>query len=462
MSFFTVDAQEYQARRQRDFVATDITLKELRDVVPKKAFEKSTARGVYYVVRSVALVFVFFALANSIDPSVRSSDIFPLAASLIRCWLWTVYWFFQSLAGASLWVLGTHISAGHGTLSPYKWLNHALGFTLHTFILVPYFSWRWTHRNHHKASALLERDENYVPRTRSQLKLPAPQRSKKIDYNEIFEEAPICTLIKLIFMTLAGFQVYMVSNAMGSPSYPPGTNHINPWSPLFKRKHWHLILLSDLGLGVMLGVIAISGYQYGFAAVVKYYLVPYLFANHWVVILTFLQHSDPTIPHYRMGAWTFVRGSLATVDRPLLGWAGRFFLYNISHDHTAHHLFSNVPFYNLPLVTEAIKPILREQYSYDSSYTFHALWRSFTQCQFVEDDGDILLYKDREGGAARKLKNSSDSPPSEVMGEGVVAVVSPQLTVEYPSEKLSSKACRITRRAGGFGRYGHESAHISI
>lgn len=53
-------------------------------------------------------------------------------------------------------------------------------------------------------------------------------------------------------------------------------------------------------------------------------------------MFTFLHHSDPTIPHYRKPAWTFFRGSIATVDRPLLGWMGRFFLLNISHDHVAH------------------------------------------------------------------------------------------------------------------------------
>lgn len=54
------------------------------------------------------------------------------------------------------------------------------------------------------------------------------------------------------------------------------------------------------------------------------------------VMLTYLHHTDPTIPHYRRGQWSFIRGALATVDRPLLGWMGRFFLHNASHDHMAH------------------------------------------------------------------------------------------------------------------------------
>lgn len=59
---------------------------------------------------------------------------------------------------------------------------------------------------------------------------------------------------------------------------------------------------------------------------------------------TFLHHSDPSIPHYRKSEWTFLRGVVATVDRPLLGWIGRFFFHNVSHDHIAHHFFSSAPF----------------------------------------------------------------------------------------------------------------------
>ena len=57
-----------------------------------------------------------------------------------------------------------------------------------------------------------------------------------------------------------------------------------------------------------------------------------------LVMFTFLHHSDPTIPHYRKPAWSFLRGAAATVDRPLLGCMGRFFFHNVSHDHVAHRM----------------------------------------------------------------------------------------------------------------------------
>ena len=46
-------------------------------------------------------------------------------------------------------------------------------------------------------------------------------------------------------------------------------------------------------------------------------------------MITFLHHSDPTIPHFRKEEWSFLRGAAATVDRPTLGWIGRFFFHNV-------------------------------------------------------------------------------------------------------------------------------------
>ncbi|EPT03306.1 hypothetical protein FOMPIDRAFT_1081895, partial [Fomitopsis schrenkii] len=113
---------------------------------------------------------------------------------------------------------------------------------------------------------------------------------------------------------------------------------------------------------------------------------------------TYLRHSDPTIPYCR-GQWTFLHGALATVDRPVFGRVGRFFWHGIVHDHVAHHFLVGVPFYNLPEVMEAIKPVLGAHYCYDSTPTVGALWRSFTRCKFVESVGDVVFFKDMRGEA---------------------------------------------------------------
>lgn len=55
-------------------------------------------------------------------------------------------------------------------------------------------------------------------------------------------------------------------------------------------------------------------------------------------MITYLHHTDPTLPHYRGREWNFQRGAAATVDRPFLGWQGRFFLHDVAHYHVIHHV----------------------------------------------------------------------------------------------------------------------------
>lgn len=73
----------------------------------------------------------------------------------------------------------------------------------------------------------IERDENYVPRTRTDYGLPSESSAKLSDYHDIFEETPIYTLIRMAFMQLLGLQFYLLTNIMGSPMYPSGTNVSN-------------------------------------------------------------------------------------------------------------------------------------------------------------------------------------------------------------------------------------------
>lgn len=75
--------------------------------------------------------------------------------------------------------------------------------------------------------------------------------------------------------------------------------------------------------------------------------------NHWLILITFLQHTDPFLPHYRASEFTFPRGALSTLDRNLLGdlgsvmgWIGASATHGISETHVLHHVNSKIPHYN--------------------------------------------------------------------------------------------------------------------
>ncbi|KAF5391131.1 hypothetical protein D9757_003022 [Collybiopsis confluens] len=400
LMFYTLlkDSPEFTRRKSTPFHPPKvITWTELHSTLPKHLFKKSTVRGLGYVARDVSLAVMLYKFAWHIDS-------LPLNR-ILRWVLWIVYFNLQGIVLTSWWCLAHE--ASHGTLSPISLVNDIAGFLLHTFLLAPYFSWKATHISHHASAVSVERDENYVPRTRSAFALPPDEIANTADYTEAFEETPIYTTFRIVAMQVFGLFFYFLFNRKGSPRHPPGTNHFNPNSPLFKPHQRSRIVLTDIGLTAMICLLYIWARTVGLGQFIRLYFLPFLLVNHWIVMLTYLQHIDPTIPYYRKSEWTFVRGALAAVDRPFMGWIGRVFFHNVSHNHISHHLFPSIPFYNQPIATEHIKKILKEDYNYDSTNSFRALYRSFVQCQFIEDEGDIVFFKNRKGYANRFLAEIS-------------------------------------------------------
>ncbi|KAJ7503807.1 fatty acid desaturase-domain-containing protein [Mycena galericulata] len=390
----------------KPFTPPSIALKDVHAAVPRRLFKRSTARSLFYIVRHCAVTLLFFLLATRIPTT---------GSVVVRAVLWALYGAWQGFAFAGIWCLGHE--AGHDALSPHASVNAVLGLALHTFILTPFFAWRSTHRAHHKATNHLDRDETYLPPTRSDLRLPSAKSAEPADYMHALGETPAFTLFKLImrqflctsctcFMLPLGNlkSTHGSHNRKGNKRYPPWTSHYKPSSALFRPEQRASIILSNLCIVGMLFLLALYARENGAAALGKYYVFPWLIAHNRIVTITYLQHASPGVPYYRAGAWSFTRGALATVDRPLFGWAGRFFMHHIGTDHVAHHFFSSVPFYNLPEVTAAIKPVLGEYYNYDDTPALIALWRAFTQCTFVEDEGDIVFFKDRAGRAAVEVE----------------------------------------------------------
>lgn len=125
------------------------------------------------------------------------------------------------------------------------------------------------------------------------------------------------------------------------------------------------------------------------------------------VAITYLQHTDPTLPHYDDQTWTFSRGAAATIDREF-GFIGRSLLHGIIETHVLHHYVSTIPFYHADEATEAIKPIMGRHYRSNTeggSVGFlKSLWTSARHCQWVEPsegaEGEgkgVLFFRNRNG-----------------------------------------------------------------
>jgi omega-6 fatty acid desaturase (delta-12 desaturase) len=106
--------------------------------------------------------------------------------------------------------------------------------------------------------------------------------------------------------------------------------------------------------------------------------------NAWLVLITYLQHTHPALPHYDSSEWDWLRGALATMDRDY-GILNKIF-HNITDTHVAHHLFSTMPHYHAMEATKAIKPILGDYYQFDPTPVTKATWREAKECIYVEPE----------------------------------------------------------------------------
>ncbi|KAI0356911.1 linoleoyl phosphatidylcholine delta-12 acetylenase [Trametes cingulata] len=377
------------------------TLKEIRDQIPAHLFERNTTRALGYALRDLVMAGALFALALRIDwlcshPALQPY-LGPVSTVVLKTACWLTYWWFQGLVFTGIWVIGHE--CGHGAFSPNSTVNNVVGYILHSLLWTPYFSWKFSHHRHHSNHASMEKDEVYVPKTRADLGIPheAEQRDAEIDWDEYFGDTPIYTLYMLVRQQLFAFEAYLLWNVSGQKNYPKWTNHFDPNSIIFDPSQRGAVLASNLGLLGALALLAYGCTRFGALSVAMYYGVPWVLVTHWFIMITYLHHTDPALPHYRQRAWNFQVGAAATVDRDFLGWQGRFFLHDVAHYHVVHHFFPRMPWYNGEAATAHLARAMGPYYRRSRKPVFRALWDNYNFCQFVDNEGDMVFYRDKRG-----------------------------------------------------------------
>ncbi|CCH43391.1 Omega-6 fatty acid desaturase, endoplasmic reticulum [Wickerhamomyces ciferrii] len=365
------------------FEVPDYTIKDILKAIPAHCYERRVWESFYYVFRDIFWLGTFYYLANTFIPTIPNK--------LVRASLWAGYTIVQGLFGTGLWVLAHE--CGHQAFTDYGWVNDLTGWVLHSFLLVPYFSWKYSHGKHHKATGHLTRDTVFVPPTKDEFK--AKHFVEKLE--DLGEDSPIVTLIQLITQQLGGWLTYLTTNVTGQ-KYPDrskwAVNHFNPTSPLFEKKDYWFIVLSDLGIMIQ-SLVLYKWYQtFGGFHITMNYVIPYLFVNHWLVFITYLQHTDAEMPHYDNDKWNFARGAAATIDRDF-GFVGPFCFHDIIETHVLHHYVSRIPFYNAREASEAIKKVMGKHYRSNKENMFVALWKSARTCQFVDGDNGVRMFRNR-------------------------------------------------------------------
>lgn len=374
---------------------------EIKAAIPSHCFERSYIWSMYYLIRDLIMAS---ALAYGTS-KVLSTDL-PDVNDPVAIAKWTLGWgfyaFWQGTILTGPWVVGHE--CGHGAFSPSQTWNDFVGFFVHHALLVPYFAWQYTHAKHHRRTNHLTDGESHVPSTAEDNGL-GPHNERNSFYaawHEVMGDGAFAAF--QIWTHLAiGWPLYLLGLAStgkldqkGNPLNGRIADHFRPSSPMFPEKISFKIFLSTATTILSIGGLMFASMKFGFLPVLLWYLNPYFFVNAWLVLYTWLQHTDPSIPHYGEGEWTWVKGALSTIDRPY--GIFDFFHHRIGSTHVAHHLFHEMPHYNALEATNAIKAYLEPKglYNYDPTPWWQAMWKIARTCHYVEDSTGIQYYKSLE------------------------------------------------------------------
>jgi len=360
----------------------EVNLTSIRGAIPKEMFKQNTVRALSYIVRDCCQVAATYLIWTKwVEPTVFPSlegNMSWFAAMLVRFALWNVYWWAQGMNFTALWVAGGH-EAGHGAVSSNKTINEVVGFIFHTFLLVPYHAWRVSHATHHSFTNHLGLDTVFVPKGLSE-----PMR-------EAIDTAPIVNFLYFFGMLTLGWPLYLAVNIAGQ-NFGRRTNHFETTSPLFKAKDKWAVIVSNIGIVAMLGLLAVGVNKTSVWNVFAHYGAPYLWTNAWLVYITFMHHHDVRIPHYDDKNFNFVRGALCSVDRDY-GWLTNAWLHHINDSHVAHHLFSDMPWFNAIKITPILKQHLGQYYASDNRDMVTQTTESWVKCQYVIPSEGVTYFR---------------------------------------------------------------------
>lgn len=282
------------------------------------------------------------------------------------------------------WVIAHE--CGHNAFHPNRRLEAAVGFVLHSLLLVPYFTWQRSHAVHHANCNHLEAGETHVPpRIDSATGQWVKLLSERLGPH-------VYGLLSLLTHLVLGWPLYLLFGVAGGQAYGWPTSHFWHGSPfqngprrLFPANFGGAMLRSNLGIVAMLLLLTLTAAHFSILRVLAVYGLPYLVINAWLVAYTWLQHTDTDIPHFTANAWTWAKGALQTVDRPY-GPLLNLLHHGIGSTHVCHHVNSRIPHYNAWQATSLLRQRFPDLVRYDPTPIHLALWRVASRCAVVSED----------------------------------------------------------------------------
>eukprot|EP00188_Purpureofilum_apyrenoidigerum_P003988 Plantae.Rhodophyta-Purpureofilum_apyrenoidigerum.ctg4333.p1 GENE.Plantae.Rhodophyta-Purpureofilum_apyrenoidigerum.ctg4333~~Plantae.Rhodophyta-Purpureofilum_apyrenoidigerum.ctg4333.p1 ORF type:complete len:359 (+),score=51.29 Plantae.Rhodophyta-Purpureofilum_apyrenoidigerum.ctg4333:149-1225(+) len=331
------------------------SLIEIKKALPEHVFRSSLSKSLYFVVKDLLIVAMLMLFKTTVCEN------YPV--------LYLLYWIAQGTMFWAIFVLGH--DCGHGSFSSSTQINDILGTVLHTGILVPYYSWKLSHRAHHKNTGNMDRDEVFYP-----IKESIVPESKV----PFFEHAYFGLGLSWFYYLVVGYK-------------PRQACHFNPRDSLFKGKSFDVSVTLGAYCAWVVTLLVMT-MKLGFVPMFNAYYAPLLVFATWLVAVTFLHHNDVGVEWYSDSNWNYVKGNLSSVDRDY-GW-----LHTLTHNigtHQVHHLFPIIPHYYLEEATTAFRKAFPHLVKINNEPVipeFMKQFKIFARQHVIPDHLEIFSYVD--------------------------------------------------------------------
>ena len=350
------------------------SIKEFKEVIPSHYFRCETKTSLRYLLQSALIQLIVVAIGLYI----------PVTPTMIPVWI--IYSFLSGTTAMGFWVIAHE--CGHGAFSKNKILESITGYLLHSLLLVPYFSWQRSHAVHHRFTNNITNGETHVPLViKGNGVTEKVGGEKELHFSNSLGKKKY-GILQLILHLIFGWPAYLLTGSTGGVKY--GTsNHFWPikpfsktlWPSIWAKKVW----ISDIGVALTLLAISLFVFKYGLFPVIAMYIGPLLVVNSWLVIYTWLHHTDSDVPHLSNKGFSFMRGAFLSIDRPY-GKVLNFLHHNIGSSHVVHHVCPTIPHYHAKKATFLIKKAFKKVYLYNPDPIPTALWNIACNCVAVKSE----------------------------------------------------------------------------
>jgi omega-3 fatty acid desaturase (delta-15 desaturase) len=328
---------------------------DIKKKLPKQCFDPKVSTSMYYALKDAVLVALTYVLVLYLHAICPAWMYWPITV---------VYWGLQGTLFTAIFVIGH--DCGHDSFSHHSLLNDTIGQIWHGFLICPFYMWKLSHRTHHKNNANIDKDEVYYP----------IKKSHKLSKGRVLPG----------FLFGFGWFGYLITGYS-----PRAVNHFNIYHKDFIG-HTLGCLLSLVICSSWSFCLYLYAAHYGALAWFNYYFVPLFIFATYMVVITFLHHSEINIPWYSNDKWDFVRGQLSTIDR---NYGIVHYMIHSIGTHQMHHMFTKIPHYHLEEATIHFRknfPELVRKCDEPIMPSFMRMCRKFETQSVIDDDTQMHTY----------------------------------------------------------------------